>query len=278
VAKSKGRDRWETFDHSMREAVAERIDMEADLRRALENGQLEVYYQPEIMLTTGEIVGAEALVRWHHPTRGLLSAGEFIGLAEESGLVVDLGRWILGVATLQAAAWRREGHDIVVRVNLSARQLRPAVVEEVEAALAASGLAATALCLEITETAIMDDVEESERVLLRFRSLGVQVAVDDFGTGFSSLAYLKRFPVDILKIDRTFIDGVGVDPDDTAIVQSVIGLAHTLRLDVVAEGIEDATQIDELIRLGCTRGQGFHLARPAPASEISALLATHPRF
>ncbi|MDW3220860.1 MAG: EAL domain-containing protein [Acidimicrobiales bacterium] len=272
-AKGLGRDRWEAFDGSMRQAVVDRIRTETDLRRAIENGQLEVHYQPEFLLETGEIVGTEALVRWRHPERGLLAAGSFISLAEETGLVVDLGRWVLTQATLQGAAWLAAGHDIITRVNLSARQLRGAVVAEVEEALRHAGLPANRLCLELTETAIMDDVQESARILARFRELGVQVAIDDFGTGFSSLAYLKRFPVDILKIDRTFVDGVGVDPDDTAIVRSVIGLARTLRLEVVAEGIEDASQVGELVRLGCVRGQGFHLARPAPAEDVSMLLA-----
>ncbi len=278
-AKGGGRDNHVRFDSSLREAVVERIRTETDLRRAIDNGQLEVHYQPEFILDTGEIVGTEALVRWRHPERGLLAAGSFISLAEETGLVVDLGRWVLGRATDQGAKWVNEGNDIVMRVNLSARQLRPAVVDEVRDALARSGLAAERLCLELTETAIMDDVEESARILQQFRDIGVQVAIDDFGTGFSSLAYLKRFPVDILKIDRTFVDGVGVDPDDTAIVRSIIGLARTLRLEVVAEGIEDPTQIAELVRLGCQRGQGFHLARPAPAEDIALLLSgeTHTR-
>ncbi len=270
-AKARGRDRWETFDRTLREAVVERVRTEADLRRAIDNGQLEVHYQPEFLLATGEIVGAEALVRWRHPERGLLAAGSFIELAEETGLVVDLGRWVLETATRQARAWRDAGRDLIVRVNLSARQLRPAVVDEVAQALEVSGLEPEHLCLELTETAIMDDVAESERLLTALRELGVHIAVDDFGTGFSSLAYLKRFPVDILKIDRTFVDGVGVDPDDTAIVRSVIGLARTLKLEVVAEGIEDASQVTELVRLGCGRGQGFHLARPAPADQIELL-------
>ncbi|MEM7140271.1 MAG: EAL domain-containing protein [Actinomycetota bacterium] len=272
-AKGQGRDRWDAFDSSMRQAVVDRIRNETDLRRAIDNGQLEVHYQPEFLLETGEIVGTEALVRWRHPERGLLAAGSFISLAEETGLVVDLGRWVLTQATRQGAAWLGEGYDVVTRVNLSARQLRGAVVEEVEAALADASLPPDRLCLELTETAIMDDVQESARILAQFRELGVQVAIDDFGTGFSSLAYLKRFPVDILKIDRTFVDGVGVDPDDTAIVRSVIGLARTLRLEVVAEGIEDASQVGELVRLGCGRGQGFHLARPAPADDVSMLLS-----
>ena len=275
-AKSHGRDRWERFDGSMRQAVADRIRTESDLRRAAETGQLELHYQPELLLDSGRIVGTEGLLRWRHPERGLLTAGAFIGLAEETGLVVDIGRWVLAEATRQAAEWVAAGHDIITRVNLSARQLRAAVVEEVESALAEAGLPPERLCLELTETAIMDDVQESTRILARFRDLGVQIAIDDFGTGFSSLAYLKRFPVDILKIDRTFVDGVGVDPDDTAIVRSVIGLARTLRLDVVAEGIEDAAQVSELLRLGCDRGQGFHLGRPVPAAEISRLLSADP--
>jgi diguanylate cyclase (GGDEF)-like protein/PAS domain S-box-containing protein len=272
-AKGLGRDRWEAFDSSMRKAVVERIRTESDLRRAIDNGQLEVHYQPEFLLESGRIVGTEALVRWRHPERGLLTAGAFIGLAEETGLVVDIGRWVLSMATRQAAEWMLAGHDVITRVNLSARQLRGAVVSEVEAALAAAALPPDRLCLELTETAIMDDVQESALILARFHDLGVHIAIDDFGTGFSSLAYLKRFPVDILKIDRTFVDGVGVDPDDTAIVRSVIGLARTLRLDVVAEGIEDAAQVGELLRLGCDRGQGFHLARPAPADAVSRLFA-----
>lgn len=275
-AKGNGRDGWEVFDGSMRQAVADRIRTETDLRRAIDNQQLEVHYQPEFLLASGEIVGSEALVRWRHPERGLLTAGTFMGLAEETGLVVDLGRWVLAEATRQGARWLAEGHDLITRVNLSARQLRGAVVSEVEQALHDAGLPPDRLCLELTETAIMDDVQESARILTRFRALGVQIAIDDFGTGFSSLAYLKRLPVDILKIDRTFVDGVGVDPDDTAIVRSVIGLARTLRLDVVAEGIEDAAQVDELVRLGCGRGQGFHLARPAPADEVTRRLRGDP--
>jgi len=271
-SKAAGRDRCTGFDSSMREAVLDRIRTETDLRLAIDNGQLEVHYQPEVMLASGEIVGAEALVRWRHPEWGLLTAGSFINVAEESGIVVDLGRWVLGVATKQAAHWLSQGHDIIIRVNLSGRQVRHAVVAEVEEALQTAGLAPDRLCLELTETAIMDDIDESEQILARLHDLGVKLAIDDFGTGFSSLAYLKRLPVDILKIDRSFVDGVGVDPDDTAIVESVIGLAKTLNLDVVAEGIEDRTQVQELLRLGCDRGQGFHLARPAPADEVELLL------
>ncbi len=271
-AKAKGRARWVHFDTSLRDATAERIRIESDLRQAVENDQMEVHYQPEFMLETGRIVGAEALIRWRHPDRGLLTAGAFVELAEETGLVVGIGDWVLRKATVQAASWIDEGHDIVMRVNLSARQLRPAVVGEVQEALIEAALAPERLCIELTETAIMDDVEESTWILRQFRDLGVHVAIDDFGTGFSSLAYLKRFPVDTLKIDRSFVEGVGIDTDDTAIVRSIIGLARTLRLDVIAEGIENPSQVSELVRLGCRRGQGFHLAKPAQAADIEALL------
>jgi len=271
-SKSAGRDRWTGFDASMRTAVLDRVRTETDLRLAIENGQLEVHYQPEVMLSSGAIVGAEALVRWRHPEFGLLTAGAFIEVAEESGIVVDLGRWVLGEATRQAAEWIEQGHDIIIRVNLSARQLTPGIVAEVDDALRAVGLEAERLCLELTETAIMDDIEESEAVLAQLHNLGVKLAIDDFGTGFSSLAYLKRLPVDILKIDQSFVSGVGVDSDDTAIVASVIALAGTLGLEVVAEGIENPTHQRELLQLGCERGQGFHLARPAPAGDIQILL------
>ncbi len=273
-SKSSGRDRWTGFDSSMREAVLDRVRTETDLRLAIENGQLEVHYQPEITMSSGAIVGAEALVRWRHPELGLLTAGAFIDVAEESGIVVDLGRWVLGVATRQAAAWIAQGHDIIIRVNLSARQVRPAVVAEVEDALQAAGLPAERLCLELTETAIMDDIDESEAILARLHNLGVKLAIDDFGTGFSSLAYLKKLPVDILKIDRSFVAGVGVDSDDTSIVASVIALASALSLDVVAEGIETPLQQRELLKLGCERGQGFYLARPAPADDVEILLGS----
>jgi EAL domain-containing protein (putative c-di-GMP-specific phosphodiesterase class I) len=274
AAKSHGRDGWSEFDMALQRRVDERLRVEAELRRAIDGSELEVYYQPEVLLGSGEVVGCEALVRWHHPDAGMLPAAAFIAIAEETGLVVGLGELVLRAATRQAAAWAAMGHDLVVRVNLSARQLRGAVVAEVEAALADAGLAPERLCLELTETAVMDDVAESARILGEFRELGVRVAIDDFGTGFSSLAYLKRLPVDTLKIDRAFVAGVGEDPDDTAIVESVIGLAHTLGLDVVAEGIENRTQCDELVRMGCARGQGFHLGRPEPAAAITRRLRT----
>jgi len=276
-AKQTGRDRYVMFDNELRDELADHLTIESELREGLRAGQFEVYYQPEVDLESGRILGTEALVRWNHPERGLLAAGAFIEVAEHSGLIVELGRWVLEKAAKQAAIWREAGHDIVMRANLSMRQLRPVVVEEIRNALLSAGLRPDHLCLEVTETAIMDDVDEAMRLLREISDLGVKLAIDDFGTGYSSLAYLKRFPVDILKIDKTFVDGVGLDDQDTGIVDTVIRLGRALGLDVVAEGIENARQIDDLRQLGCRRGQGFYLARPASAKHISGLLAEKSR-
>ncbi|MDG1410834.1 MAG: EAL domain-containing protein [Acidimicrobiales bacterium] len=271
AAKKSGRDNWVCFDHSMREAAIKTGRTETDLRHALDDDQLEVYYQPEFDLETGGIVGAEALVRWRHPEQGLLAASSFISLAEKIGMISRLGGWVIAQACTQAAAWVAEGHNIVIRVNISAQQLRRSLVGEVQGALAASKLPAGRLCLEMKESTIMDDVSESASLLEQIRQTGVQIAVDDFGTGLSSLAYLKRLPIDILKIDRTFVSSVGVDQESTDIVRSIVGLAQNLNLGVVAEGIEAESQIDELIRVGCHRGQGFHLSQPVPAEDMSLL-------
>lgn len=277
-AKRLGNDQWVCFDHPMREAAIVRLETQTDLGRAVENGQLEVYYQPEFDLETGGIVGAEALLRWIHPKQGVLPAGAFLSIAEETGLIVSLGRWVLDQAAMQAAVWIAEGYDIVMRVNVSSRQLRNALVGEVHGALAAANLPAHRLCLELTETTIMDDVDGSTQVLLQLREMGVKIAIDDFGTGYSSLPSLKRLPLDILKIDRAIVAGVGVDPDNTDIVRSIVGLAEILDLDVVAEGIEEESQIAELVRLGCLRGQGFHTGKPAPANETKLLLRVADSF
>ncbi len=204
-------------------------------------GEIEVYYQPELSLDTGVMVGAEALARWHHPVAGLLEAGAFIELAEDSGLILELGEWVLDEACRQAGAWHRERPDfpLTIRVNLSARQIaQPDLVDQVVAAMAAGGILPSSLCLEITETALMSDPAAGLKVLQDLRGLGVELAIDDFGTGYSSLSYLKRFPVDVLKIDRSFVDGLGDDPEDTAIVTAIISLGRALGLRVVAEGVE----------------------------------------
>ncbi|MGI9601897.1 MAG: putative bifunctional diguanylate cyclase/phosphodiesterase, partial [Acidimicrobiales bacterium] len=274
-AKSKGRNRFEVFDQRHRDALAHRLEIESDLRLAIDQGALELHYQPELELRSGRLMGAEALVRWPHPRLGMLSAGSFIEVAEDSGLVVELGRLVLDRACRQAAAWNQNrDHPLTVRVNLSAHQLdRPELVDEVRSALQRHQVHPEHLCLEITETALMSDVDESLALLERLREVGVRLAIDDFGTGFSSLAYLKRFPVDVLKIDQTFVRGLGQDRDDEAIVRSVINMAGALDLEVVAEGIETPEHRRLLVDVGCFRGQGFDLARPATPEDLAPLIA-----
>jgi len=284
LAKARGRNRFEVFDETLRTEATAKLTMESSLRRAIDlmegpsgdgAGGLAVFFQPEVDLHSGAILGAEALARWHHPTEGLLEAGRFIELAEESGLILDLGAWVLQEACRIAGSWRHTGGDathFTLRVNLSARQIaQPDIVDTVVRALAAAELPAHKLCLEITETALMQDPASALRVLTDLRSLGVSLAVDDFGTGYSSLAYLKRFPVDVLKIDRSFVDGLGDDPEDTAIVTAIVGMARALGLSLVAEGVETERQLAELVRLGCQRAQGFLFSRPVPVEQFLAL-------
>ena len=279
LAKARGRDRYEIFDEALRTQAIERLRTESYLRRALEMGEIEVYYQPELSLDTGMMVGAEALARWHHPVAGLLEAGAFIELAEDSGLILDLGAWVLAEACRQAGEWHRDRPDfrLTIRVNLSARQIAQSnLVDLVVSAMAAGGIEPPSLCLEITETALMADPVAGLKVLQDLRSLGVRLAIDDFGTGYSSLSYLKRFPVDVLKIDRSFVDGLGHDPDDTAIVTAIISLGRALGLRLVAEGVETPRQLAELRRLGCDRAQGYLFARPGPADLLWDLPTPYP--
>ncbi len=272
-AKSEGRARHETFDERLREHVTERMATEAGLRSALRNDELRVYYQPEVSLHDGRVLGAEALVRWEHPERGLLAAGQFIGVAEETGLVVEISDGVLREACVEALGWRDIAPESTVRVNMAAAQLqRVGTVGLVASVLRDTGLEPERLCLEITESAVMADVERAEEILHGLKELGVRLAVDDFGTGFSSLAYLKRFPVDALKIDREFVSGLGGSDDNIAFVRSIISLAEALGLDVVAEGVEDSPQAEALLRLGCHRAQGFLLGRPAPAETLRGRL------
>jgi EAL domain-containing protein (putative c-di-GMP-specific phosphodiesterase class I) len=279
LAKANGRNRFEIFDAVLRSQAGEKLQMESALRRAIDEGGLEVFYQPEIDLGTGRVMGFEALARWDHPTEGRLTAESFIDLAEDTGLVVDLGDRVLREACAQAARWGRgpDGPPPTVRVNLSARQLAQAdVVARVVSALAAAGIDGTCLCVEVTEAALMADRANAQAVLDELRRLGVTVAVDDFGTGWSSLAHLKRLPVDVLKIDRSFVDGLGIDPDDSDVVAAVVALARSLGLRVVAEGVETRRQLDELRRLGCDGAQGYLFARPLPADQAWSLPSPCP--
>jgi EAL domain-containing protein (putative c-di-GMP-specific phosphodiesterase class I) len=277
-AKERGRGRWELFDHGMRADALSRLDTESSLRRAEERGELQVRYQPIVSLRSGTVVGVEALLRWDHPGRGLLGPGDFIHVAEETGLIVSMGAWILDKACRQVACWQAEHPDLEplhISVNLSGRQLgHPALVADVHAILASTGVAPGQLELEITESVLMDDVDRSAETLLALKALGVKLVVDDFGTGYSSFSYLRRFPVDVLKVDRSFVDGLGTNPGDAAIVTAIVTLAHTLGLQAVAEGVETPEQLAELRRLDCDLAQGYLLSRPGTGDDISTLLGT----
>jgi diguanylate cyclase (GGDEF)-like protein/PAS domain S-box-containing protein len=281
-AKEKGRARYEIFDSAMRAHAVDRLDIENALRRALERRQLRVHYQPIIDLGTGYISGVEALVRWEHPERGLLLPADFIGIAEETGLIVPIGGWVLSQACRQLQRWAAEvpeTSDLVVTVNLSGRQLgHPRLVAEVETVLHETAIDPARLDLEITESVLMDDVEMSADTLQRLKALGVRLVVDDFGTGYSSLSYLRQFPVDGMKVDRSFVDGLGTDPGDSAIVAAIVNLAHTLGLRAIAEGAETAEQLTELRQLGCDSAQGFFVARPLPPEGLLALVQEGRRF
>jgi diguanylate cyclase (GGDEF)-like protein/PAS domain S-box-containing protein len=281
-AKAKGRAQWAVFDRRMREQAVDRLDVENALRHALDRHELRVAYQPEISLTTGSIIGVEALVRWEHPQRGLLAPGEFIGVAEETGLIVPIGTWILDRSCRQVQRWQAAHPHLpplTAAVNISGRQLAHSdLVADVARVLADTGIEPGCVVLEITESVLMEDVEASRAALDDLKALGVRIVVDDFGTGYSSLAYLRRFPVDMLKIDQSFIAGLGEDPSDTAIVAAVVSLAHTLGLEAVAEGVETEEQLAELRRLGCDHAQGYLMARPLYPDDLSDLLSKNPTF
>jgi diguanylate cyclase (GGDEF)-like protein/PAS domain S-box-containing protein len=276
-AKERGRGRFELFDDVLRERVLTRMRTETELRRALERDELRVVYQPVVDLADGSVVAVEALVRWQHPERGLLDPMEFVPVAEDSGLIEPLGRWVLEAACREGAALQTRfpgSSPLLVCVNTSARQIAdtafPAEVAEIARR---SGLVPGSLALEITETVLMEEAHAPVTVLAQMRDYGLRLMLDDFGTGYSSLGYLKRFPLDVVKVDRSFIAGLGHDEEDSAIVAAVISMAHTLGLTVVAEGVERGEQIDQLRRLGCDRVQGRLLARPLPAPELEALMA-----
>jgi EAL domain-containing protein (putative c-di-GMP-specific phosphodiesterase class I) len=245
------------------------------MRRAIEREEFVVHYQPIVLLHTGEITGVEALVRWQHPRRGMIAPPLFIPVAEETGLIVPLGRWVVRDACRQAAQWQKmRGAPFTLTVNISGYQLQgEAVVDDVRGALEDSGLDARNLVLEITESVLMQHNEVLLQRLRALKSLGVRLAIDDFGTGYSSLGYLQRFPIDILKIDKSFVDNVGMTGGEPALARAVIALGETLRLQTIAEGIEQRRQLNGLQELGCEMGQGYYFARPIAASAIDAILA-----
>ena len=273
-AKTAGRGRAALFDPTVYGKVLERLDFETELRQATGRGELRLHYQPEVDLDDGRVVGLEALLRWQHPRRGLLAPDSFIPLAEETGLIVPLGRWALEQACRQGKAWQTDEREpIVISVNLSPRQIQqPDLIEQVEAALRQADLSPSCLRLEITETTLMDDAPATAETLDRLRGLGVRLAIDDFGTGYSSLSYLRRFPLDTLKIDKSFVAALGRDQGAVAIMRAVASLGQELGLDVTAEGIESVDHLNQVRRAGCHRGQGYLFGRPAPAEAVTPIV------
>lgn len=276
-AKRHGKGRFEVFDERTLGRVSDRLDLETDLRHALERGEFEVFYQPIIELSSDRIVEMEALVRWEHPRRGRVSPDQFISVCEETGMIVDLGAWVLEQACVQAVAWQHSHaslRPLMMSVNISARQFQhPTLVADIADILGRTGLHARCLKLEITESVVMQDADAAIFTLRALKALGIHLAIDDFGTGYSSLSYLKSLPVDTLKIDRSFVDGLGQESQDTAIVHSILALAATLNLSVTAEGIETAAQQKQLIELGCDRGQGYLFSRPVPSAGLTGMIA-----
>ena len=283
-AKATGRGRYTVFESRMSHLPAEHLHLESELHRAIERHELRVHYQPIFELDNSQITGLEALVRWEHPEKGLVAPGHFIPLAEDTGLIVPIGKWVLEEACRQMREWQRQhasAERLFVSVNLSARQLQdPALLQDVEHALRSSGLDPACLQLEITESVVMQEPEATVFKLNALKRLGIQLAVDDFGTGYSSLAYLRRFPVDVLKIDRTFVSGLGHNEHDPAIVQTVVALARALGLRTTAEGIEERSQWTRLHELGCDHGQGYVFSRPLRPEAVISLLdsAAGPRL
>jgi diguanylate cyclase (GGDEF)-like protein/PAS domain S-box-containing protein len=275
-AKDRGKGRYEVFDEEMRADAVTRLETESALRRALERGELRLHFQPEVELASGSIIGFEALIRWEHPVRGLILPAEFMPLAEETGLAVPIGEWVLREACAEVRRWQLES-PLTLSVNLSARQLsQPDLVATVRRALAETETDPATLCLEITEGAVMESGTATTAQLRALKSLGVRLAIDDFGTGYSSLVHLRQFPVDVLKIDRAFVDGLGHETRDASIAAAVISLAHALGLSTVAEGVETHEQLVVLTQLGCDAGQGHLFAAPQPPAAARALVGKSP--
>jgi diguanylate cyclase (GGDEF)-like protein/PAS domain S-box-containing protein len=272
ASKKKGRGSYQVFVPTMGESVRERLELEHDLRRAIDGGELSLQYQPWVDIATGEVRGVEALTRWEHPGRGLVPPSKFIPIAEETGLIVSLGGWILGEACRQAREWHQlcsDGPCPKVSVNLSVKQVeQPELIGEVAKALQENGLEPSVLELEITESVLMEDTTSAVATLQKLKNLGVKLSIDDFGTGYSSLSYLKRFPVDYLKLDRSITDGLEQDPKNVAIAEAAITLAHALGEKVVAEGVETQEQLDRLREMGCDLAQGYYFYKPLPGEAV----------
>ncbi|MEP7178022.1 MAG: GGDEF domain-containing phosphodiesterase, partial [Pseudonocardiales bacterium] len=273
-AKAAGRNRYETFEHAMRTRITQRLEMTNAFPTALQTEQFTLEYQPDYVLRSGRLNGFEALVRWNHPTLGRINPDDFIPLAEETGFIIPLGRWVLETACATAMTWSSQSeHALTIAVNLSVRQLQdPDLVDDVRSVLSVSGLPARRLVLEVTESALMTDPASATTRLAALRALGVRIAIDDFGTGHSSLSYLRQFTVDILKIDKSFVDPLANPASEgTAFVTTILRLARDLRLTTIAEGVEHGSQRTALTDLGCHQAQGYLFSRPLPASSARRL-------
>ncbi len=281
-AKERGRARYELFDVGLRGRAISRLRVENDLRRALDRDELTLDYQPLVSLRDYSIVGVEALIRWEHPDRGRIPPLDFIPVAEENGLIEQIGSWVLDHACRQAARWyhaRPDAPPISMSVNLSAVQVaNHGLAKTVDDSLRRTGLDPACLCLEITESVMLADADGLGDMLRALKAIGVRLVLDDFGTGYSSLGYLTRMPLDALKVDRSFVDGLGIEQRDTAITEAIVAMSHALSLEVVGEGAETALQVAELRRLGCDLVQGYHFSRPVPAAQITEMLLHGPAW
>ena len=281
AAKESDRNSVQFYTSELRERTSDRLSLITDLRTALdEQGQLALWYQPQMELATGRITGMEALIRWSHPERGLVMPDQFIPVAEETGLIIPLDRWVIEEACRQLTVWHGQGMEgIGVAVNVSSRQFHHGdLAESVQRSLDIHGLDPQCLELEVTEGTLIEDIDLARVNLDRLRDLGVRISIDDFGTGYSSLSYLKRLPIDVLKIDRSFISALPEDPDDAAISEAIVNLGHTLNMEVVAEGVESLAQLEFLSSLQCDLAQGYHIARPLPALELAEFVGVSPQL
>jgi EAL domain-containing protein (putative c-di-GMP-specific phosphodiesterase class I) len=281
-AKAQGKACYEVFDKGMHTHAVYVLKMENDLRRALEREEFRVVYQPIVSLDSGQLAGFEALIRWQHPERGFVSPSDFIPLAEDTGLIVPIGLWILRKACQQLAKWQwlaAGNRELFMSVNLSSKQAtQPNLVTEIHDILEETNIEARHLKLEITESAVMDNAEMSARLLKRLKALGVQLSIDDFGTGYSSLGYLHRFPVNTLKIDRSFIGRIGEAAENIEIVRTIVSLAENLGMEVVAEGVETLSQLTQLRKLNCRYGQGYLFSRPVDPESVTSWISRQPHW
>ncbi|MBV8983691.1 MAG: EAL domain-containing protein, partial [Acidimicrobiia bacterium] len=275
AAKAQGKARFSVYEPSMHAAVVARVEVTVDLQRAIERDELVLHYQPIVDLKTEKIVAVEALVRWEHPERGMVPPLEFIPIAEETGLIVPIGRWVLDRACRDMAAWKVQhpDHPLYAHVNVSVNQLQ-CVLDDTRRALATTGADPSSLVLEITESVMVHDTDDVVACLKDLKALGVRVSLDDFGTGYSSLSYLRRLPIDLLKIDKAFVKGIAGDAEESSLGRAVVHIAKTLDLETAAEGIETEEELAALKSLGCGFGQGFLFSKPLPFDELEALMTS----